>query len=97
MNSSVGGVIMYAIGLTGLFKIRHPDPKEHNRHKVVIVWLASICLLPSHLLQNTNEDMLHVATRARLEHTLHELHRVGLARQEARSAIMARRRLGHFP
>ncbi|KAJ8474730.1 hypothetical protein ONZ51_g7029 [Trametes cubensis] len=33
---SVGGVIMYAIGLTGLFKIRHPDPKEHNRHKVLL-------------------------------------------------------------
>ncbi|KAI0334221.1 PigN-domain-containing protein [Cubamyces sp. BRFM 1775] len=36
---SVGGAIMYAIGMSGLFKIRHTDPKEHNRHKVVIFWL----------------------------------------------------------
>ncbi|KAH9887008.1 PigN-domain-containing protein [Cubamyces lactineus] len=36
---SVGGVVMYVIGMTGLLKIQHPDPKEHNRHKVVIFWL----------------------------------------------------------
>ncbi|KAI8992816.1 PigN-domain-containing protein [Trametes punicea] len=36
---SVGGAIMYAIGMTGTFKLKHPDPKDTRRHEVVMYWL----------------------------------------------------------
>ncbi|CDO69965.1 hypothetical protein BN946_scf184836.g39 [Trametes cinnabarina] len=36
---TAGGVAMYAIGMYGLFKIKYPEPRDANRHKVIVYWL----------------------------------------------------------
>ncbi|KAI0668974.1 PigN-domain-containing protein [Trametes maxima] len=36
---SIGAAVMYAIGMTGLFKIKYPDANEQNRFKAVTFWL----------------------------------------------------------
>ncbi|KAI9061844.1 PigN-domain-containing protein [Trametes sanguinea] len=38
-----GGVAMFAIGVLGLFALKHPDPRDARRHRIVILWL--LCAL----------------------------------------------------
>ncbi|KAI0776671.1 PigN-domain-containing protein [Trametes elegans] len=36
---TTGGVIMWAIGMVGLFKLKHPQSKDTKRNEVVIGWI----------------------------------------------------------